>query len=89
MTRYMSQRPNRAAAVMYLGTGGPPSSPPMALFLRMSKIMMAIRAPEQKIVTEKAKLKVGRGSLIEKKKLLMVYSIEHSLSRWHFEVPSI
>lgn len=60
----------------------------MALFLRMSKIMMAIRAPEQKIVTEKAKLKVGRGNLI-KSKALMVYSIEHSLSRWHLEVVSV
>lgn len=55
-SRYMSHKEKRAAAVMYLATGGPPSSPPTDLLLRASKIMIAMAAPEQKIVTEKAKL---------------------------------
>lgn len=41
---------------MYFMTGGPPSSPPTALLLRISRMMIAIIASEQKIVTEKAKL---------------------------------
>lgn len=46
----------RADAVTYLGTRGPPNSPPMALLLRTNKMRMAIAASEQKSVTENAKL---------------------------------
>lgn len=53
----MSHKPKRAAAVIYFATGGPPSSPPMALLRRIRRIMIAIAASEQKIVTENAKLK--------------------------------
>lgn len=53
----MTHKPISAVAVIYFITGGPPSSPPTALLLRASRIMIAIIASEQKIVTENAKLK--------------------------------
>lgn len=83
----MIQRPKRAAAVMYLGTGGPPSSPPTALFLRNSRIMIAMRAPEQKIVTEKAKLE--KKNKIGQQIARRTFNPFNSLSRWHFEVASM
>ena len=54
----MIHSPKSAVAVIYFGMGGPPSSPPTALLLRISKIIIAIAAPLQKIVTEKAKLEI-------------------------------
>lgn len=42
---------------MYLGTGGPPNSPPIDLFRRKSKIRITKAASEQNSVTENAKLK--------------------------------
>lgn len=53
----MTHKPMSAVAVRYFANGGPPSSPPIALLLRNSRMMIAIAASEQKIVTEKAKLK--------------------------------
>lgn len=41
---------------MYLANFGPPNSPPIALLRRTSNIMIAITAPVQNSVTEKAKL---------------------------------
>lgn len=52
----MNHKPKSADAVMYLAHGGPPSSPPMDLFLRIIRMMIAITASEQNSVTEKAKL---------------------------------
>lgn len=46
-----------AVDVIIFASGGPPSSPPIALHLLIKRIMIAIKASEQKSVTEKAKLK--------------------------------
>lgn len=47
-------------AVTYLSIGGPPSSPPTALFLRIRRTAIAIAASVQNRVTENAKLKLTK-----------------------------
>lgn len=41
---------------MYLYLTGPPNSPPMDFLLLINKTIITMRASEQKIVTENAKL---------------------------------
>lgn len=71
MSKYINHRNISTRDVIYLKYFGPPSSPPTTFDLLNNNISMAIKASEQKIVTENAKLKrkvnnMYAGSLIQR-----------------------